>query len=76
VIEWTIKSIKHWEDDTWDALLCVSRRNGWSGYDRVISTDGFNWRGKRGEVVEDRVQQMLTEAVGDMVTHGIRVVVF
>lgn len=74
--EWSIRAIKHWPDGSWDALLCWENQNRWSGIDRVVSTDGFNWTEKNGGKVEAHVQQMLAEAIGDMETHGIRYVVF
>lgn len=73
--EWKIKSIKHWEDGTWDALL-ISEQQGRNAYDRVISKDGFNWLTKFKKTVRDDVQTELTTCVGDMVNLGARVVVF
>jgi len=74
-ITWSIKSIKHWQDGTWDALV-VSVQQGRDTYDRVLSTDAFNWRTKSGAAVVDYLQDGLTRAAGDMTALGARVVVF
>lgn len=73
---WSIKAIKHWQDGTWDALLHIENTNGWRGFERAISTDGFHWRFKSGGEVNKDLQQLLTESMGDMLTHGMRYVVF
>lgn len=74
-ITWSIKSIKHWQDGTWDALV-VSVQQGRDTYDRVLSTDAFNWRTKSGEAALDCLQDELTRAAGDMLALGAQVVVF
>lgn len=74
-VKWSIRSIKHHADDTWDALL-VSTQDGRKVFDRVLSADGFNWKTKYHTKVRDDLQDDLTECIGDMVTHGITWVVF
>ena len=75
-LTWSIKSIKHQPDGSWDALL-VSRQGGSTFHDRVISYDGFQWVTRyHGPAVQEDVQNKLTECVGSMVEHDIRFVVF
>lgn len=73
--EWEIKSIKHWKDGTWDALVCCTKE-GRKSYDRCISSDGFDWKNKYGRKVMEDLQDRLTECVGDMVRQEISWVVF
>lgn len=74
-VDWSIKSIKHWEDGHWDALVKVSKE-GRGSYDRCLSTDGFSWKNKSGRKVLPEIQDALTECIGDMLDLGCRVVVF
>ena len=73
--KWSIKSIKHWPDGTWDALL-IKGDGPMRTYQRVVSEDGFRWRNKYNAKVHIDVQSMLTEAIGAMLDGGITYVVF
>lgn len=74
-VEWQIKSIKHWEDGHWDALVRISKE-GRGSYDRYLSTDGFHWKNKYGRKVRSEIQDELTRCIGDMLDLGCRVVIF
>ena len=67
---WSIKSIKHWPDGTWDALL-LKEHAGTRSYQRFISSDGFHWRSKYNVTAPDDVQDMLTTAMGSMLDQNI-----
>jgi len=73
--EWSIRSIKHWPDDTWDALLIKGEGSSRS-YNRVYSDDGFHWRNKYNAEPSAENQSMLTEAMGDMLDNDVTYVVF
>ena len=73
-IEWTIRSIKHQADGSWDALL-ISTCGGVQCFDRVVSDDGFRWITKYRDPVREDIQDMLTQAMGCMLDQGINFVV-
>jgi len=72
---WSIKSIKHWADGTWDAIL-ISEQQGRTAFNRAFSKDGFNWLDKFQKPIPDAIQGELVATIGDMEMQGIRVVVF
>ena len=72
---WKIKSIKHWDDGHWDALVVHDDEDDKRTYDRCLSDDGFKWKNKYGRKVLKELQVELTQCMGDMLDQNIRVAV-
>lgn len=69
---WDIKTLEQ-VDEGWRAEIYIANEGRWMQiHDIVVSPDGFHWRFQPEGTVPDETQNMLTDAVGDMVKHGIR----
>lgn len=73
--EWKVRSIKHWPDGHWDALVVINE-GGRQITKRMVSEDGFQWVTNYNRKVKEEIQNDLTQCVGDMINLGARVVVF